>query len=159
VPLVMWSPGRIEGGVRLDALVQHMDVAPTLLELAGVEPPAGWDALSLRPLLAGERPEIRGHVYSEHAPLEGHPMMAGPGRYWSRGEGRRDGTDMITMVRSRTHKLVHYLGRPYGELYDLETDPGERRNLWDEASWTGVRRGLLDTLREWRMHSAEAEEV
>jgi arylsulfatase A-like enzyme len=59
----------------------------------------------------------------------------------------------MTMVRNRSWKLVHFLDEPFGQLFDLENDPGEVHNLWDDPGTAAVKRELLDTLREWRIHS------
>jgi len=59
----------------------------------------------------------------------------------------------MTMVRSAEWKLVHFLGESFGQLFDLANDPLELRNLWDDPAAEATRRGLLDTLREWRIRS------
>jgi arylsulfatase len=66
VPLIMWSRNLL-GHKRNDSLVQLMDIAPTVLEAAGLQPPAAFEARSLWPVLKGERDEIRTEVYSELA--------------------------------------------------------------------------------------------
>jgi arylsulfatase A-like enzyme len=64
------------------------------------------------------------------------------------------GTDFMTMVRSRDWKLVHYLGENQeGELYDLRNDPGEHRNLWKDPSHGTKKQELLDVLLSWRIRS------
>ena len=98
-------------GETLDALVSHLDLAPTLLELAGVEVPAGMQGRSLLPLLRGEAPPWRREVFTEH--LWDHPRIP-------RTEG----------LRTERWKYIRYLDHPeYEELYDLERDPHEARNL------------------------------
>ena len=62
------------------------------------------------------------------------------------------GTIILTvkMIRSRRHKLVHYPGQPYGELYDIADDPDEIHNLYDDPEYRQLRermtRDLLDRL-------------
>ena len=58
------------------------------------------------------------------------------------------------MVRTRDWKLVHYLDQPWGELYDLQNDLGEVRNLWSSAACRDVREELLTELLDWRIRSA-----
>ena len=53
VPMIVWSPGRIEGGRRLDGLCQQMDIGPFILEAAGVDVPEYVEAESLRPAIEG----------------------------------------------------------------------------------------------------------
>ena len=139
VPLIVWAPGRFTPGARVEGLFQQMDLAPALLELAGLAPPADWEAQSLLPALmdpAGPAAAGREVVFAEQA---------------------RDGiltyTAMMTMVRTREWKLVHYLEQEDGELYDLRADPGERRNLWASPEHTPRREALLATLRDWLIRS------
>jgi arylsulfatase A-like enzyme len=58
------------------------------------------------------------------------------------------------MVRSQGWKLVHFLDQPDGQLFNLQEDPGEIHNLWDDADHEPKKRQLLDVLREWRIRSA-----
>ncbi|MCD6519910.1 MAG: sulfatase-like hydrolase/transferase [Anaerolineae bacterium] len=135
-PLIVWSPGRFPEGKRVDALVQQFDIAPVILELAGVEVPPFWETRSLMPLLKGESEEGREFVFAEQA-----------------RDGILTGTRMMTMVRSKEWKLVHYLGNADGELYDLVNDPEEKRNLWAEPSYQKRREELLRVLGEWLIES------
>ena len=61
----------------------------------------------------------------------------------------------MTMVRSERYKLVHFLGQDYGQLFDLEADPDEERNLWDDEALAGVKQELLLALLNWRIASTE----
>lgn len=118
VPLIVSWPGVLSGGRRSDALVELVDIAPTLCEAAGVEIPPGMQGRSLWPLLRGERDDHRDSVYCEyyntHTRYEGKPVYA-------------------TMIRTNRHKLVRYHGTEWGELYDLERDPEEFDNIYDRA--------------------------
>lgn len=134
VPLLFWSPKRIAPRPRSDALVQLMDVAPTILEAAGVAVPSNWEALSLLPALSGGEPVGRDTVYAELA-----------------RDHIQTGAEYIVMRRDRDWKLVYYLGEPDGELYDLRADPGEVRNLWDDAEHRALRERLVKELLEWSM--------
>ena len=59
-------------------------------------------------------------------------------------------------MRSRTWKLVHFLGEDEGQLFDLRNDPHEERNLWNDPDAAPIRRELLDALRDWRLASGVA---
>ena len=136
-PLIVWAPGRFDGGRSFDALVQQIDIAPAILELAGVEVPASWETESLMPLLTGEATEhTREYVFAEQS-----------------RDGLLQESEMMTMVRSRYWKLVHYLGNEDGELYDLLADPGEHRNLWASGAYQTRKEQLLQVLRDWLMRS------
>lgn len=137
VPAVVWAPGRLAGGRRLDGMCQMMDLGPTILALAGAAVPEAMEACSLMPALKGENWTGRDYVFAEHG---------------------RDGilreTAFMTMVRSRGWKLVHFLDTPEGQLFDLVHDPEESHNLWDVPSAADKRQELLGVLREWRIRSA-----
>ena len=61
----------------------------------------------------------------------------------------------MTMVRSERYKLVHFLGQDYGQLFDLDADPGEEDNRWDDEALTDVKGELLLALLNWRIESTE----
>jgi arylsulfatase A-like enzyme len=135
-PLVVWSPGRFEGGRTVDGLCQLFDLAPTILEAAGCEVPADLEAASLLPALRGSAWEPRRHVFCEQA-----------------GDVNLTSAELITMVRGERWKLVHYKGADYGQLFDLADDPGELRDRWGDPGCAGVKRELLDVLRDWLIES------
>lgn len=120
VPLIVTGPGMLNSGVRADALVELVDLAPTLLEASGIEVPIGMQGKSLLPLLTGQTPlqRHRDDVYCE---------------YYNAMGWHRDPAAHATMVRSRTHKIVIAHGTGTGELYDLNADPTETDNLWNAA--------------------------
>jgi arylsulfatase len=136
VPLIVWAPERFAGGRELDGLCQQMDVGAAVLDLAGVDKPATMEATSLLPALKGTSWDGRPHVFSEHC-----------------RDGILQETEYMTMVRTRQWKLVHFLDEPFGQLFDLENDPGELHNLWDDPAAAHSKRELLDVLREWRIRS------
>jgi arylsulfatase A-like enzyme len=118
VPLIVCDPRRArdERGARLDAFALNLDVAPTLLDLAGVEVPAGMQGHSLQPLLDGAAAPWREEVFTEHLwEFERIPRTEG--------------------LRTRDWKYVRYLDHPeYEELYDLSSDPSEARNLANDEA-------------------------
>ena len=128
VPLIVSWPGHIESGLKSDALVELLDKAPTLLELAGLKVPDRMQGRSLLPILQGEVSEDRRRDFVR---CEYYDAIDMP-----------DGT-FATMYRDRSHKLVVYHGHQHGELYDLEADPGEFENLWDEPSSQGLKLDLM----------------
>ena len=136
MPMIVWSPGRFEGGRTVDALCQQMDIGPAILEMAGAEVPETIEARSLLPALEGKEFAGREHVFAEQA-----------------RDGILTGTKFMTMVRSRDWKLVHFLDEPHGQLFDLMRDPDEVNNLWDDAASSEEKQELLAVLREWRIRS------
>ena len=136
VPLILWSRTRIRRG-RSDALVQLIDIAPTLLGAAGVAIPDNWEARPLDAILEGKQAAIREKVYAELA-----------------RDHIQSGAEYIVMQRDRRWKIVYYLGEPLGELYDLDSDPREIRNLWNEEAARPTRERLLREVFEWSMRGA-----
>jgi len=136
VPSVWRAPGDAPRGRVCDALVSHLDFAPTVLDLAGVPVPEGrttpepeaprqrppWPGRSFVPLLAGTADRIQGSVIAEN-------------------DEDYLGMRMRTLV-TENHHFTIYAGEPYGELYDLRNDPGQLRNLWDDASARALKRDL-----------------
>jgi arylsulfatase A-like enzyme len=99
-------------GRKCEQMTLNVDVAPTLLDLAGLSTPSGVQGDSLLPLLKGESPRWREEFFYEH--LFAHKRIP-------RNEG----------VRTKQWKYVRYLDSDplYEELYDLKSDPLEKRNV------------------------------
>jgi len=133
VPLICSWPGQVREGVICDALVELVDIAPTLLELAGVPLPERMQGRSLWPLLTGAAVEHRDFVRSEYYRALNPDA---PGREHLQGT-------YATMIRDRRYKLVVYHDRDIGELFDLEIDPGEFDNLWTDPAYADLRFTLL----------------
>ena len=136
-PLLIRWPGQSEAGYKHEGVVSYVDVAPTILEIAGLPIPVGptppvpeapnaphpWPGRSLAPLLTGADRST-----DTTALIEGDEDYLG--------------FRMRTLV-TRRYRLTAYSGRGYGELFDLQEDPNEFHNLWDVSS----RRTLRDDLR------------
>ena len=113
IPMIAWGPGLVPAGVRVSALVRNIDLAPTILELAGVEPAAPVDGRSVLPALRGEPMESPGELLYEY--------------YW---EHAFPHTPTTFALRGERYKYIYYHGVwDDQELFDLETDPDERHNL------------------------------
>ena len=128
VPLIFSCPGRIEEGLRSSALVELLDKAPTLLELAGEPVPERMQGRSLLPIISGCADPA---VHREFVRSEYYNAL-----------DMTDGTH-ATMFRDQRYKLVVYHGHGCGELYDLEADPGEFDNLWEDAAAQPLLTDLL----------------
>ncbi len=138
MPLIVWAPRRFTGGRRIDGLCSQFDIGPAILEWAGASVPDNLEARSLAPAVVGTDWEPRKHVFAEQAK-----------------DGILTDTDFMTMVRSHDWKLVHFLEEPWGQLFDLRSDPNEVRNLWDSTDpmHAAKKQELLAVLREWRIRS------
>jgi arylsulfatase A-like enzyme/Flp pilus assembly protein TadD len=121
VPLLLRVPDEIPRGIRIDVPVSTVDIAPTLLDLAGLVAPAGVQGASLRPLWSAPGRERRERAIYFETLLPRYEYM------WSNLAGMRFGTDK-------------FISAPTDELYRLQNDPGERTNLIAEegaarATW------------------------
>ena len=133
VPLIFFWKGVLPAGRRVDALVELTDIAPTLLDYAGVGGAESMAGRSLRPLLEGatdhHRDSVRCEYYHALSPTT-------PGREAWYGT-------YATMIRDARYKLITYHGTGKGELFDLWNDPGEFENLWDDPAHAEERFRLL----------------
>ena len=127
VPLIISYPEQFQQGLRTDALVELTDLVPTLLQAAGRPIADRIQGRSLWPILAGEAGpnHHRNFVRSEY--YEAIPQTP----------------SYATMIRDRRYKLVNYHGHQLGELFDLEKDPYEFDNLWDDADCADIRFHLM----------------
>ena len=126
--------GRIDRG----HLVSALDVLPTICDYAGVDPPASVRGQSLRPVI--KKPEEPGHefVVSE--------MAAG-------GAGARGRSFML---RTKRYKYMVFPGAERFEmLFDLETDPGEMKNLANETGLAGELERHRKLLAQWNKTTEE----
>jgi arylsulfatase A-like enzyme len=141
-PCIVWSknPDLIAGGGRrVDGLCQLFDLGPTILEMAGASVPDDFEARSLRGALRDEAWQPRDYVFCEQG-----------------ADTNLTGTRMESMVRSERWKLVHFLGEDAGQLFDLENDPKELRNLWDDPDHAETKREMREVLFNWRLESGYA---
>ncbi len=114
IPLIMRLPERVPAGARIGGMVRSLDVLPTILDLAGIEPPAG-EGVSMVPLIESARPGYdRGTCDVIHLTEN----------TWMKKRG----------IRTAAWKLIRALepdphGFPPVELYHLVDDPEEQRNV------------------------------
>lgn len=135
VPLMVRYPKMFAAGSTVDAMTLNLDLAPTLLELAGVAAPAQMEGRSFVKLATAGDPAWRKEWLYEYFE-------------YPAGEAVRP----HRMVRTETHKLAHYYTTEPQEfeLYDLATDPGERDNLYGRAEYARVQGELTTRLEALR---------
>jgi arylsulfatase A-like enzyme len=123
VPLIVRCPGVIPAGVMSDALQSTVDLAPTFLGMLGLPIPRIMQGMDEGAVWRGESPEIRDHVIVENR----HQPTA---------------MNLRTYIGKRYKMTIHYQ-RDYGELYDLEADPGELVNHWNHPDYATIKADLL----------------
>ncbi len=137
IPFILYDPRpNAPKGVVRDEMVLNIDVAPTLLDLAGVRVPKVMDGKSLTPIIEGKTPQWRDHFFFEHY----HSMNNG--RYIARNEG----------IRTRDAKYLRWVDppEPIEEVYDLKQDPDELNNLVDDPLHAKEVRQLRNRFAAWR---------
>ncbi|MDP8910028.1 MAG: sulfatase [Chloroflexota bacterium] len=143
MPLLIRYPREIAPGSVVDAMATNVDFAPTFLDYAGLPVPAEMQGVSLRPSTRGETPD--GWQTSMYY------------RYWM--HLAQHGVAAHYGVRTHHHKLIYYYGdalgttgsiddprEPEWELFDLEADPMELHNVYDDPAYQGVVAELKEEL-------------
>jgi arylsulfatase A-like enzyme len=123
VPFIVRQPSCVPAGRRSEALQSWVDLAPTFLATQGMDAPWWMTGRDQSAVWRGEAESARDHVLVEnrHEPDTIHCKSYVDKRY----------------------KLTVYYERPYGELFDLDEDPNELNNLWDEPSTLPVKAELM----------------
>lgn len=167
VPLIIRTPGGAAGHVVKEP-VEVFDIMATVLELAGVECRHTHFARSLVPQLRGEPGDPDRAVFAEggYDPHEPHCFEGGPwsavskipgSPYYPKGRLQQEDRDSVcrtVMIRTATHKLIRRT-RDIGELYDLEKDPRELHNVYDDPAYASIRRDLETRLLDWYIRTSD----
>ncbi len=142
-PLLIRYPKEIKPGTEIKQLVQNLDFAPTFLDYAGIEAPAEMQGESFRKLVAGETGEWRDAVYYTYYEYPSVHMVK---RHYG--------------VATDRYKLMHfYYDIDEWEMYDLETDPMEMKNIYEDPSYADVREMLHKRLEELREYYGDSDEL
>ena len=163
VMLIVRGPGGFYGGHVIDALVSHVDIYPTLLELAGAPVPDGIHGVSMLPLARREVPEIRTELFAEltyHAAYDPQRAIRTARHKLIRHFGDRLEPVLPNVDDSPSKALLVGAGwgsepRPRVELYDLVLDPGEMRNLAGRPACAGLEAQLDERLQAWMRDTAD----
>lgn len=133
MPLIIHWPEGIEPGLVNEHLVQNLDFAPTILELAGAEIPGRMQGRSLMPLLWGGNPsDWRDAVYYHY--FEGPPRVHNVARHYG--------------VRTDQYTLVHFPDHDEWEFFDLEKDPEQLASLYHDPEYQETIGSLKNKLVE-----------
>lgn len=125
-PMMARYPGVIKKSSKTDAFVVNIDIAPTLLEIAGVPIPSAIQGTSILPLLTGEEKNIREEVYY----------------HYYEGGGGHNVTPHFG-VRTRRYKLIRFYDQvDTWELYDLDGDRDEVHNLYGKKGYDKITEDL-----------------
>ena len=135
-PFLVRYPAKVKPGARFSDLMICQDIAPTLIELAGGRPGPQIQGRSFLPLLAGRRAGWRKAVLAEYWAEQAYPWLIGM---------------TYKAIRTQRHKLIHWVNKgragELDELYDLEKDPYELKNLIRSPAHAAVREKLHRDLK------------
>ncbi len=128
-PMLVRYPSHVKAGTSSKALAMNIDIAPTVLDFAGVSIPSDIQGRSLRPVLEhrGKTPsDWRDAVYYHYYE---YPSWHSVKRHYG--------------IRTERYKLIHFYNDvDEWELYDLQNDPSELRNVYDDPGYVVVREDL-----------------
>lgn len=136
VPTIVWSPDRFESE-NVEELVSLFDLGPTILEMAGLSVHGTMEAESLLPALEQDESwSGRNQVFAEHA-----------------RDGILQETALMTMIMDGDWKFVHFVDYDEGQLFNLNDDPNETENLWDDPNVQDIKKNFHEQLLNWRINS------
>ena len=142
-PLIVRWPGTVEPGSVSEELVQNIDFAPTLLDVAGVDVPQDMHGVSMAPILAGEGGEIHDALYYHYYEYPGIHTVK---RHYG--------------IATQRYKLIHfYYDIDEWELYDLQADPSEMQNLYGNPEYAAVQAELHQQLEALRESYGDSDEL
>ena len=140
LPLIWSCPTRLADDKRIEGIVSHIDIMPTILELAGVESPRGVQGISYAGGLGNGQVEGRPYAY-----LEDDDIV-------------HEGNDTyLRTIRTPEYRLSYYLPNEDGELFDLKKDPNEFVNRWHDTAYSSVRTELIELLLQAAMQAADSK--
>lgn len=142
-PLIIRWPAKVEAGSRSSKLVQNLDFAETFLDAAGIEAPPDMQGESMLPLLKGEDVEWRDALYYHYYEYPAVHMVK---KHYG--------------IKTDRYKLIHfYYDIDEWELYDLEKDPNEMNNVYDDPAYSEIREELTKRLKELREYYKDNDKL
>jgi arylsulfatase A-like enzyme len=142
-PLLIRYPKEIKPGTVISNLVQNLDFAPTFLDYTGIEVPEEMQGESFRNLVAGKTTDWRDAVLYTYYE---YPSIHQVKRHYG--------------VATDRYKLMHfYYDIDEWEMYDLETDPMEMKNIYEDPSYAQVREMMHKRLDDLRKFYGDSDEL
>jgi len=176
-PFVVAWPGTVKPGIGTTSLVSSVDLAPTLLELAGLKPLASFQGKSFAALLTNPKAEIRAYCFAEHNWHDYQAFERGVRSkdfaYVRNGLPELPRTPPADAVRSPTFQAMRELRdqkkltpaqndcfvapRATEELYDIMADPHSLRNVAGDPRYAAKLAEMRAALADWQRETADAQ--
>jgi len=123
LPFIVRYPGHVPAGRWSDSIQSLVDLAPTFLSFSGLPIPPTMTGVDQKDVWLGRKSQARDHAICEfrHEPTTIHQKTYVDARY----------------------KITVYFNQTYGEIFDLQEDPNELHNLWDEPEYAKLKTELL----------------
>jgi arylsulfatase A-like enzyme len=132
IPMIWRCPARFASGIRQEGFVGLFDAAPTIIELAGCDIPRGVQASSFSGALTQSNWQGRDWVLQEDDDVDLEKDLRI--------------LPVVRTLHTPRYRITNYFYRGDGELYDLEEDPNEFRNLWDDPAYRNVKNELTEVM-------------
>lgn len=151
IPFLIRYPNGIEAGQVDERMVMNVDVAPTILDFAGIPVPEVMQGNSLKPLLAGQGADWRDHIYYSY--YENSWTL----RNFTQEDLSDPTFNFFTAhrigphrgIRNDRYKLIEYYSESdYWEFFDLEKDPHELNNAYGDPAYAELIKEMSHQLRE-----------
>ena len=174
--LAHWPAGIAKGGVATQSLVSAIDLAPTILDVAGVAPAETMQGVSLKPVLKDAAAQVRRYAFSEHNwhdyEAHGRSIRADGFLYIRNNRPYQPWQGPADSVRSISHQQllalrdsrklndaqadVFLAPRPAEELYQYRKDPHQLSNLATDPAFAETKQRLRKLLEQWVEETADS---
>lgn len=184
VPMMATWPGVIKPGERTDSMVSWADILPTLIQIAGGNPPPGLDGRSILPILRDPTQKGRDRIFTTHSgdgDINVYPMRSVRTDKWKyilnlhpefaftthidRAASAEPNPYWPTWVEAAktdafaAARVHRYRERPAQELYDLDADPNELHNLAAQPQFANIKSDLHRELESWMTAQGDKQTV
>ena len=142
-PILMRYPKKIKPKTEINELVQNLDFAPTFLDYANISIPNDIQGLSFRKLVESEKTKWRDAIYYTYYEYPSVHMVK---RHYG--------------IRTKKYKLMHfYYDIDEWEMYDLENDPSEMKNIFNDSKYSEIKNTLLLQLSDLKTKYGDSDSL
>ena len=142
-PILMRYPKEIKPKTEINELIQNLDFAPTFLDYANISKPSDIQGLSFRKLVSNEKIKWRDAIYYTYYEFPSVHMVK---RHYG--------------IRTKQYKLMHfYYDINEWEMYDLNNDPSEMKNIYNDAKYSEIKETLHIRLSKLKLKYGDSDSL